>query len=347
MSSKPSAAVACTPTPAAASASAARIAGSPEVDARRLEQRLAHREPLVGAARERIRRAERVGGRGQHVLQVGHHRPVVGLRAVELEEGELGVVVTADLAVPEDLADLEDGARALGEEPLHRVLGAGVEVERPRTPDIGLGDEGDLEGSDVRLHPRRGDEERGLDLQVAQGAQPLTQRALERLAGARGRPSPRIGHPECGRYSPALHASTPSIARPRARPRSSGGVRTRPPLRWMPLLSRSGPSRARGAEGPGVHAGSEVGGAAPGAGRAGVEALDSRGRRRICATTYAGTEAWLTPESVGPGGAAARSDAGRPGPPRAHPPPRIPRRGMDGPAGRRPLGWRGRAWSSR
>ena len=68
MSSNPSAAVACTPTPAGRLRErSASIAGSREVDACGLEQRIPDREALVGAARERIRRAERVGGRGQHV----------------------------------------------------------------------------------------------------------------------------------------------------------------------------------------------------------------------------------------------------------------------------------------
>jgi hypothetical protein len=46
-------------------------------------------------------------------------------------------------------------------------------------------------------------------------------------------------------------------------------------------------------------------------------------------TTYAGTEAWLTPRRW-PRGTAARAHPGRQGAARAHPPPRVPRRGVDG-----------------
>ena len=100
------------------------------------------RRATSGAAR----RAERPGRRLHQPLQVLHDAPVVGAGPVELEHRELGVVGGRDLAVAEDAGELEDPLEALGQQPLHGVLGAGDEPERPGRA-AALGDEGGLEGA--------------------------------------------------------------------------------------------------------------------------------------------------------------------------------------------------------
>ena len=128
---------------------------------------------------------------GQRRLGVGHDAVVVGVRPVELQHRELGVVRARDLAVPERLAELEDGRAAVGEQALHRVLGAGVQVERAAVPDARLRDEGHLERVDVRLHARRRDEHRRLDLDVAGAREEAPERGVHRRPGPRVRPLPR------------------------------------------------------------------------------------------------------------------------------------------------------------
>ena len=133
---------------------------------------------LVG---EREPAGQRLAELGEERLGQLHQVAVVGVRLVELEHRELGVVLGRDALVAEDPADLVDAVEAAHDQPLEVELrrDAQVEVhvervvvghERPRRRAAG-----------DRLHHRR------LDLEEAARVEERADRLDEPRAGA-GRP---------------------------------------------------------------------------------------------------------------------------------------------------------------
>ena len=142
-------------------------------------------------ARRRRRRAAQCPRRiRDQLLQVGHDRRGRAGRCVELEQGELRVVRARDLAVAEYARELPDAREAARQQSLHRVLGAGVEMEEPRAFDPAGGDgvvrrEQGGERPQVGLLPGDRHRDGRLDLEIAAAVEPVAQRAQERGTAAR------------------------------------------------------------------------------------------------------------------------------------------------------------------
>ena len=89
--------------------------------------RLAHRHPRERRPRRRCVRPSTCtaapGDARDELLGVAHDRVDPRVRAIELEDRELGVVALAELARAERARDLEDARVPVGEQALHLVLG--------------------------------------------------------------------------------------------------------------------------------------------------------------------------------------------------------------------------------
>src|SRR5262244_1442338 len=89
-----------------------------------------------------------------------------------------------------------------------------MEVQRARRARIHLAGEMDLEGIDVRFHPRLGHQLRGLDFLVSQFTESGSQGRVERAPGPGGFPLSRVGHAGAERYSVFLNdPKTETLAR--------------------------------------------------------------------------------------------------------------------------------------
>ncbi len=102
---------------------------------------------------------------GEHLLGQGHEVAVVRVGLVELEHGELGIVLRRDALVAEVPVDLVDAIEPADHQPLEVQLGRDAEVEL-HVERVVVGDEG-LGGCAAwnRLHHR------GLDLEKAAGVE--------------------------------------------------------------------------------------------------------------------------------------------------------------------------------
>ena len=105
------------------------------------------------------------------------HEPVmVEARPVPLQQGEFRVVPGTALPGPERAADLEDGAAAGREHPLHRVFGGGL---KPAHPPVRAGRG---EARDGRVHRPAGGEDRGLHLEDPAGGEEIPEGCDDRGA---------------------------------------------------------------------------------------------------------------------------------------------------------------------
>src|SRR5258707_10864354 len=96
---------------------------------------------------------------------------LVGAGRIELEHRKLGVMGVEQLPVPEDLADLENRTRAFREQPLHRILGTGMEIERTRRPRVHFWNEMNFKCIDVWFHSGSRHQRRCLDFLVSECTQ--------------------------------------------------------------------------------------------------------------------------------------------------------------------------------
>src|SRR5919108_2084410 len=164
--------------------------------------------------------AQCAGRLRNELLQVGHDRRGAAWCGIELEQRELGIVRARDLAVAEHTRDLPNAAEPSREEPLHRVLGARVQVQSPRTVDAtrrnrGVWSEARLEGPQMRLLSRDGDRDRRLHFEIAARIEAVAKSAQQVGAAFRHR---EVGGHATSLYLVACERSAPLHRR---RPRKS------------------------------------------------------------------------------------------------------------------------------
>jgi hypothetical protein len=171
--------------------------------------------------------AHRVGGARDQALDAVHHHRVVGVRLVELEHRELGVVRAVDPLVPEVVPDLVHALEAAHDQPLEVQLVGDAQVERHVERVVVRRERPRGRAAVQRLQHRR------LDLEVAE---PVEERAHGRdHPRARDERAPHLGvHREVG---VALPVALLGVAEPR--------VPHRPPVDHLLLPERQRAERLR------------------------------------------------------------------------------------------------------
>ncbi len=146
-----------------------------------VEAELAEERVAIADALARALRAGRAEEQPHERLHLVHERRQRETDAVPLYEREFGVVQPSALGAAHHVTDLVDVATAGGEQPLHGVLGRGMQVGR-RTPKLHGG------AHDVHVAHRRIDDDGGVDLEHAAGGKELARAREERRAPLEERP---------------------------------------------------------------------------------------------------------------------------------------------------------------
>src|SRR5438045_9005403 len=148
---------------------------------RSVEAELAEERVAIADALARTVRGGRAEEQPHERLDLVHERRQRETDAVPLYEREFGVVQPPALGAAHHVTDLVDVATAGGEQPLHGVLGRGMQVGR-RTPKLHGG------AHDVHVAHRRSDDDGGVDLEDAAAGKGLAAAREERRAPLEERP---------------------------------------------------------------------------------------------------------------------------------------------------------------